>query len=487
MQKSWLVLLAACLGLQGTTALTLHRRDLPAVVSLDIKRNNAVDPVARDRLRRKRDKTVEQNLDNEETLYFCNITLGTPKQSLRLVLDTGSSDLWCNAANSTLCSSRDQPCDASGSYDPSSSSSYAYASSDFNISYADGTGAAGDYVTDTIHIGGATVKDFQFGVGYSSSSAEGVLGIGYTTNEVQVGRLGKSAYANLPQAMVKNGLIQSNAYSLWLNDLGADTGSILFGGVNTEKYHGELQTLPIQTVNGVYSEFIIALTGVSLSSASSHHNYSSSDALPAAVLLDSGSSLTYLPNSIVQDIYDDLGVTYESSSGVGYVPCSLAQQNINVTYTFSSPIITVGIDELVIDAGDLRFRNGARACIFGIVPAGDSTAVLGDTFLRSAYVVYDLSNNEISLANTNFNSTQDNILEIGTGDDSVPGATQVSNPVTSVVADGSGARIGGPTGEIFTDIPSATSSGGAAAPAGPTDVPKHLVFGAAAIGYVLAF
>ncbi|KAB8213900.1 putative aspartic-type endopeptidase opsB [Aspergillus novoparasiticus] len=487
MQKSWLVLLAACLGLQGTTALTLHRRDLPAVVSLDIKRNNAVDPVARDRLRRKRDKTVEQNLDNEETLYFCNITLGTPKQSLRLVLDTGSSDLWCNAANSTLCSSKDQPCNTSGSYDPSSSSSYSYASSDFNISYADGTGAAGDYVTDTIHIGGATVKDFQFGVGYSSSSAEGVLGIGYTTNEVQVGRLGKSAYANLPQAMVKNGLIQSNAYSLWLNDLGADTGSILFGGVNTEKYHGELQTLPIQTVNGVYSEFIIALTGVSLSSASSHHNYTSSDALPAAVLLDSGSSLTYLPNSIVQDIYDDLGVTYESSSGVGYVPCSLAQQNINVTYTFSSPIITVGIDELVIDAGDLRFRNGARACIFGIVPAGDSTAVLGDTFLRSAYVVYDLSNNEISLANTNFNSTQDNILEIGTGDDSVPGATQVSNPVTSVVADGSGARIGGPTGEIFTDIPSATSSGGAAAPAGPTDVPKHLVFGAAAIGYVLAF
>lgn len=65
MQKSWLVLLVACLGLQGTTALTLHRRDLPAVVSLDIKRNNAVDPVARDRMRRKRDKTVEQNLDNE--------------------------------------------------------------------------------------------------------------------------------------------------------------------------------------------------------------------------------------------------------------------------------------------------------------------------------------------------------------------------------------------------------------------------------------
>ncbi|KAB8069809.1 putative aspartic-type endopeptidase opsB [Aspergillus leporis] len=487
MRNNWLVLLVASLGYQGIAALTLHKRDVPAVVSLGIKRRDVADPVVRDRMRRKRDKTIGQSLDNEETLYFCNITLGTPGQNLRLVLDTGSSDLWCNAVNSTLCLSSDNPCNVSGPYDPTSSSSYAFVSSDFNISYADGTGAAGDYVTDTIHIGDTAVKDFQFGVGYSSSSAEGVLGIGYTTNEVQVGRLGKSAYANLPQAMVKNGLIRSNAYSLWLNDLGADTGSILFGGVNTGKYHGELQTLPIQTVNGVYSEFIIALTDISLNSPSSHRNYSSSGALPAAVLLDSGSSLTYLPNTIVQSIYDDFSVIYESSSGVGYVPCSLAQQNINLTYTFSSPTITVGIDELVLSAGDLRFRNGARACIFGIVPAGDSTAVLGDTFLRSAYVVYDLSNNEISLANTNFNSTEDNILEIGTGGSSVPGATQVSNPVTSVVADGSGARVGGPTGESFTELPSTTSTGGAAAPAVPTDLPTHLIFGAAAFGYILAF
>ncbi|KAL5366684.1 aspartic peptidase domain-containing protein [Aspergillus floccosus] len=481
---SWHCLLAASLLWQSTGAITLHRRELPAVVTLDIKRKDVTDPVQRDRIRRKRDKTVSQDLDNEQTLYFCNITLGTPQQSLRVVLDTGSSDLWCNAANSTLCQSSSDPCSASGSYNPDDSSTYDFVSSDFNISYADGTGAAGDYVTDTLHIGGATIKDFQFGVGYYSGSAEGVLGIGYSSNEVQVGRFGKSSYPNLPQAMVKSGLIRSNAYSLWLNDLGANTGSILFGGVNKARYHGELQTLPVQPVNGRYSELLIALTAVSITSDSDSQNYTS-DALPAAVLLDSGSSLTYLPNSIVEEIYNNLGVVYESSSGVGFVECSLAQSSVKLSYTFSSPTINVGIDELVLDAGDIRFRNGARACIFGIAPAGSSTAVLGDTFLRSAYVVYDLANNEISLANTNFNSTEDDIVEIGTGGDAVPGATNVANPVTSVVADGSGARIGGPTGGVFTDLPSATSSG-AAAPAGPTGFPKHLAFGAAAIGYVLA-
>ncbi|KAK1149965.1 hypothetical protein N8T08_003521 [Aspergillus melleus] len=470
---------------QGADALILHRRENPSIAALDIQRKEVLDPVARDQTRRKRDKTVSQKLDNEQTLYFSNVTLGSPEQSLRLVIDTGSSDLWCNAANSTLCSSKDKPCTASGSYDPSSSKSYAYTSSDFNITYADGTGAAGDYVTDVLHIGSTSIKDLQFGVGYSSSSTEGVLGIGYVSNEVQVGRFGQDPYPNLPQAMVKNGLIKSNAYSLWLNDLSAHTGSILFGGVNTEKYRGELQTLPIQTVNGEYSEFIIALTGVSTDAGSGHHDYSSG-VLPAAVLLDSGSSLTYLPDAIVQDIYDDLNVVYEPSGGVGYVPCSLAQKDINITYTFSAPTITVGIDELVLDAGDIQFRNGARACIFGIVPAGESTAVMGDTFLRSAYVVYDLANNEISLANTNFNSTKDHILEIGTGEDSVPGATQVSHPVTSVVADDSGARIGGPTGGTFTGL-SPASSTGAAVNTDPTDTPSLLAFGAAAIGYLVAF
>ncbi|KAL4782734.1 aspartic peptidase domain-containing protein [Aspergillus varians] len=461
--------------------LVLQQRDSPAVVALNINRNEILDPVKRDQTRRKRDKTVLQVIDNEETLYFCNVTVGTPGQSLRLILDTGSSDLWCNAANSTLCSSSRDPCRISGSFDPDSSSSLSYVSSDFNISYADGTGAVGDYVTDTLHIGGTTIRGFQFGIGYSSSSAEGVLGIGYPSNEVQVARFGDDAYPNLPQFFMENDMVQSSAYSLWLNDLEANTGSILFGGVDTEKYHGDLQTIPIQSVSGGYSEFLIALTGVSLDTKSRNHVLSSS-VLPVAVLLDSGSSLSYLPDSIAEDIYNDIGVTYEPSTGAGYAPCSLAQDNINITFKFSSPEITVGIDELVIDAGDLRFSSGERACIFGIVPAGDGTAVLGDTFLRSAYVVYDLTNNEISLARTIFNSTESNVLEIGTGNDAVPGATRVSNPVTSVVGDGSGARIGGPTSTGNTI--QSTGTGGAVALEGPINIAKRLAFGATFLGYM---
>lgn len=315
----------------------------------------------------------------------------------------------------------------------------------------------------------------------STRFKEGVLGLGYASNEVQVGRFGQSPYPNLPRAMVEKGLINSNAYSLWLNDLEANTGSIQFGGVNRAKYLGELETLPIQTINGDYTEFIIALTGVAFSSESDSHSYSAAS-LPAAVLLDSGSSLTYLPDSLVTDIYNDLDVVYEPSSGVGYVPCSLADDNVNITYTFSSPTISVDVAELTLSSGPLYFRDGTRACVFGIVPAGDSTAVLGDTFLRSAYVVYDLANNEISLANTNFDPTDDEILEIGMGDDSVPGATPVANPVTAVaVGNGSGARIGGPTGSVSTELPTATSAGAIVA-VGPLDIQKLLSYSLASVG-----
>ncbi|EHL01991.1 putative aspartic-type endopeptidase OPSB [Glarea lozoyensis 74030] len=94
------------------------------------------------------------------------------------------------------------------------------------------------------------------------------------------------------------------------------------------------------------------------------------------------------------------------------------------------------MDELVIQVTStngrpLTFSDGTRACVFGVAPAGSSTAVLGDTFIRSAYLVYDLANNEISIAQTTFNATATNVLEITTGSDSVPSATAVTNPVAA--------------------------------------------------------
>ncbi|KAJ5719575.1 hypothetical protein N7493_007153 [Penicillium malachiteum] len=469
--KSSLLSLAT-LALPALGELILHKRDVPAVVGFDIKRKDIPNPIARDQARRKRADTVSVTLQNEEYIYLCNVTLGTPGQSVYLVLDTGSSDLWVNTPNSTYCEENSSECDYYGTYNPSKSSTYSYVNSDFNISYADGSSASGYYATETLKIGGTEITDLQFGIGYESSSEEGVLGIGYITNEALVSTE-DTTYANLPKAMVNKGLIKSNAYSLWLNDLDSNEGSILFGGVNTEKYHGSLSTLPIDKTGNEYSAFYITLTGVSMTNSSGTTNYSSS-AFPAAALLDSGSSLTYLPNGVVEDIYDVLEVSYDEELGYGFIACSAAKKDVNISYTFSTPMITVGIAELVLDlGGDEYFSNGEQACAFGIAPAGESSPVLGDTFLRSAYVVYDLANNEISLANTKFGSTGSNIEEIGTGTDSVPDATSVANAVTTVAVGGGSGNIGVPTGEV-TIFGSKNP-----APPGPTHMPRNMAMGLA--------
>lgn len=355
-------------------------------------------------------------LDNLETLYFMNASLGTPAQNFRLHVDTGSSDLWVNAANSRLCSSIQEPCAAAGTYNANDSSTYKYVNSAFNISYVDGSGAEGDYATDVLHLRNPdlTVQNMQFGIGYSSSSYEGILGIGYQVNEVQVNRAGLQPYPNLPQKLVNDKTINTNAYSLYLNDLDASTGSILFGGVDTGKFNGTLSTLPIIAEANTYAEFIIALTAM----GEDGNKGSVFDNENVAVLLDSGSSLMYLPDNVAEALYKKYNARYDSNQGAAICDCNLANKEGSLEFTFSSngPTISVPLNELVLVMG---YQRGQPICILGIGPSGNSISVLGDTFLRSAYVVYDLQNNQIGLAQTVFNSSETNIQEIQSGSSGV--------------------------------------------------------------------
>lgn len=136
-------------------------------------------------------------------------------------LDTGSSDIWVESATSSLCQQSSDPCQLTGTFDFRDSSTYSQVSTDFSISYVDGEYAQGDYGKDVFTFAdGTNVEGLQFGIGLSSSSTEGIMGIGFDLNEVQVQRLDKDPYRNLVDMMVDQKLIKSRAYSLWLNDLG---------------------------------------------------------------------------------------------------------------------------------------------------------------------------------------------------------------------------------------------------------------------------
>lgn len=86
----------------------------------------------------------------------------------------------------------------------------------------DGSSSRGDYFTDAFEIAGATLTNMTMGLGLSTDIAYGLVGVGYALNEAIVGNTqsASSAYPNLPVNMMREGLINTVAYSLWLNDLG---------------------------------------------------------------------------------------------------------------------------------------------------------------------------------------------------------------------------------------------------------------------------
>lgn len=184
------------------------------------------------------------------------------------------------------------------------------------------------------------------------------------------------------------------------------------------------------------------------------------------VILDCGSTDTFLPDNIVQPILAGVGAVADEDLDF-VVPCKLG--NVGATFSFkfggsSGPVITVGISEFVrpipdrvIEANNgkgISFSDGTPACIWGLKPAGERPNLFGDTFLRSAYVVYDLETEQIALAQTNFNTTKSNVVEFSNKD--IPNASATASGL--VVTQTYSGIAGVPT-EVETPAAGATQIG----------------------------
>ncbi len=190
-------------------------------------------------------------------------------------------------------------------------------------------------------------------------------------------------------------------------------------------------------------------------------------ALP--VILDSGTTATYIPDSMAQDILSGVGAINNDEFGY-IVPCSYGNSKDVFTFGFGGnggASIAVSFGEFVSpvfneDGSQPTFRNGGGpVCTWNLLSSGDPSQpiLLGDSFLRSAYVVYDLTNNQIGMAPTVFNTTNSNVVEI-TGS-AVPSAT-----ATATLAAQQQEYTGHPLQEGHTK-----TGGAGAAATGPSNVP----------------
>jgi len=156
------------------------------------------------------------------------------------------------------------------------------------------------------------------------------------------------------------------------------TGQVLFGGVDTAKFTGSLTTLPMDKRQGETQarEFAITLTSVTMANSVGKSLNVTKKGYASPVVLDSGSTYTYLDPNIAKELGDQVGAQTLDQYGVAVVPCGVRGYNGSVTYGFSGATITVPLSELVVDARDksgnpAKYSDGTPLCYWGILGSGD--------------------------------------------------------------------------------------------------------------------
>ncbi|AAS54730.2 AGR240Wp [Eremothecium gossypii ATCC 10895] len=385
-------------------------------------------------------------LHHNDDHYDIEIEVGTPPQKLHAVLDTGSADLWLQAENNPFCvGAKDEKQEVRGvTVTPSidcrgiktfcneSSTTLRILPNPFYIDYAD-TFVDGSWATDRLVIGGHDVSGMKFGVGRTSNTElSGVLGVGHANLESVRGYAGapNATYPNLPRQLKLDGSVQKLAYSVSLQKTSERDGEILFGAIDTSKYVGKLHTFPILNIDphlNSPSNFYIALQGIDIQGGrSSTGRPLINSSFPA--LLDTGTG-GMVVSSLAEDIGAALNATYDTEQCVFVIQCPTEDDTRQFNFNFGELQIAVPISNFVVPASGLETGQ----CALAIMPGTSETFALGIPFLKEVYTVFNLEDNEISMARANTNPQEPDIRPIPAG---VPAAIRDSGPARHVKSKG---------------------------------------------------
>ncbi|AET39448.1 aspartyl protease BAR1 Ecym_4394 [Eremothecium cymbalariae DBVPG len=386
------------------------------------------------------EKCFSMDLINNNDHYLAEIEVGTPPQKLKVLFDTGSADLWfqssdneyCAASypqgdNSTNTNDNEQNmasfCSSSRTYNFQRSSTFTPTGYKFFIDYVN-TFSRGIWAKDRLVIGNADVSGLQFGVSnISNTTINGILGVGYERLESVKGYSGapNRTYPNLPMLLKESGKIDKVAYSVFLNHLNSNVSTVTFGGVDSEKYTGDLYKFPLVNIYKSIprpSKFHITLQALEV-----HGNYSSLNKTvsntPLPALFDTGTNGMVVPPNVAENIASTIHATFDEKFSLYLFACPAEEDDTKLVFDFGDIQIEAPLANFIVPAAEL----GTEQCGVAIIPE-DGTFTLGIPFLRSTYVVYNLEDYEVALAQANWK--WDGKSKITPIISNIPGATQAT-------------------------------------------------------------
>jgi saccharopepsin len=314
--------------------------------------------------------------------YFSEITLGTPPQTFKVVLDTGSSNLW---VPSTRCTSI--ACFLHAKYDATSSSTYKENGTAFAIQYGSGS-LEGVISNDVLQIGDLRVKDQDFaestkepGLAFAFGKFDGILGLGYD-------RIAVNGAVPPFYKMIDQGLLDEPVFAFYLgttDGTGVDPkgGEAIFGGVDKDHYTGEITYAPVR--RKAYWE-------VELQSVRFGKEEMKLRNVGAAI--DTGTSLIALPTDTAEIINAEIGAK-KTWSGQYTVPCEKIPSLPDLTFNFAGKDYTITGSDYI-----LQVQGQCISAFTGLdmPPNVGELWIIGDVFLRKWYTIYDLGRNAVGFA-----------------------------------------------------------------------------------------
>lgn len=308
--------------------------------------------------------------------YFIKAQIGSARQPFYMLLDTGAANTWVMGSN---CES--DACKIHNTLDPKTSKSWETENKAFSISYGSGdlTGIVGQ---DTVSFAGLTL-DLSFGLAnythndFKHFAFDGILGLAMSA----------SVTGTFLHTLRETKLLDSLVFGISLNrdSDGRNDGQVTFGGVDSAKYTGEITYTNVPSPQKRAGEWCIPMDGLSFDGKSAE--------IPSRLaFIDTGTSFIFAPPKDLAALFKHVpgARAYENGAYVEYkVPCDT---KIPINITFSDVTYEISAKDWVVTKDDHCISR-----LYGYEIKKD-TWLLGDTFLKNVYSVFDPDEMRIGFA-----------------------------------------------------------------------------------------